>query len=411
MPAPSTLIERSGDLKGELVDFALQSRFSRALRQARRRRFGLALRVDEAEWANFLDWFILQERLPGGHTVVEHFVAEHPELPDEERALLLGWRDVVESIFEVKQREGEALVVVNLVDELTYRVRSNMGPAVFRQTPRRSFLGARLVPIADEWLLSGVLTVLPAESRVEVYRETSTFAAQHPELVFCNPEKLEQAWELQRQERRHFIDFFGADLVVLPGREVQERMRAYAEFRMHEVRDDAGTSAATHLQEKYGVASPRLDFLGPDDFGRAKTVGVICDGIEGLNFFVDFGQLEETFADPALAADRKHRQAVLEYLNDPSISPLPLRRLAARDPERASQVFQRVLQQPDFSWERDGEALLRRAKARYFERPPLPSVIPLGNPLARALTGAPDSGRTRPDYRPARRGKKKGRSR
>jgi hypothetical protein len=146
MPAPSTLIERSGErsgeLKGELVDFALQSRFSRALRQARRRRFGLALRVDEAEWTNFLDWFVLQERLPGGHTVVEHFVAEHPEVPDEERAMLLGWREVVESIFEVKQREGEALVVVNLVDELTYRVRSNMGPAVFRQMPRRSFLGA-----------------------------------------------------------------------------------------------------------------------------------------------------------------------------------------------------------------------------------------------------------------------------
>jgi hypothetical protein len=218
-----------------------------------------------------------------------------------------------------------------------------------------------------------MLTVLPAEGRAEVYRETSSFAAQHPELVFRNPEKLEQAWELQRQERRHF---FGADLVVLPGRELHERMRAYAEFRMHQVRDDAGASAANHLQEKYGVASPRLDLLGPADYSRAKTVGVICDEIEGLTFFVDFGQLEETFADPARAADRKHRQAVLEYLNDPSISPLPLRRLAARDPERASQVFQRVLRQPDFAWERDGEALLRRAKARYVEQPPLPSVIP-----------------------------------
>jgi Periplasmic binding protein-like domain len=33
------------------------------------------------------------------------------------------------------------------VDDLTYRVRSNMGTSVFRQMPRRSFLITRLVPV------------------------------------------------------------------------------------------------------------------------------------------------------------------------------------------------------------------------------------------------------------------------
>ncbi len=63
---------------------------------------------------------------------------------------------------------------------------------------------------------------------------------------------------------------------------------------------------------------------------------------------------------------------------------MPLRRLAARDPDRASRVFQQVLRQRDFSWERDGEALLRRYKASYFDQPVLPSVTPLSDRLSRA---------------------------
>jgi hypothetical protein len=365
MPSTSSLVARSGDLKGQLVDYALQPRFDRAFRRAQQRRFGSARTVVESERTNFIDWFVLQERLPDGRTVVQHFVDEHPPLSDQDRALLLGWRDVVEGLFEVKRREGETLLVENLVDELTYRVHSNSGTAVFRQMPRGSFIATRLVPVGDEWMLSGMTSVLPAETRADVYRETSAFAVQHPELVFRNPEKLERGWELQRLERRHFIAFFGADLVVLPGREVKER-----------ILDDEGQSAADRVREDLGAAPPPLDFPGPVDFSKAETVGVICDEVEGLNFFVNFGQLVELFADPALAAERKYGQALLEYLSDPSISPLPFRRLAAQDPERASQVFQRVLRQPGFSWERDGEALLRRYKTSFFEKPLLPASSP-----------------------------------
>jgi hypothetical protein len=145
-------------------------------------------------------------------------------------------------------------------------------------------------------------------------------------------------------------------------------MRAYAHFRMHEVRDAEGKSAAEHTRETYGVAPPALDFGLPPELCEAETVGVIYDEIEGLNFFLSFGLLEAAFADPELAAGRRHRQAVVGHLKDPSVSPLALRRLAERDPERASRVFQRALKQPSFLWERDGEALLRRHKTSYFMR-------------------------------------------
>jgi hypothetical protein len=339
MPISDDLIERSVDLKGELIAHIREPRFNRAFQRATEERFGRHPIVDEEEWANFIDWFILQERLPDGRTPLEHFVAEHPELSEEERTLLLSWHDVVEGIFEVKKRDGEALIVVNVIDEMTYRLRSNAGPDVFRQMPRGSFIGARVVPAGDEWLLSGVTSLLPSDAREEIYLSASELAMDLPELVFRNPEKLERAWELQRQERQHFIAFFGDDMVIIPGPEIDERMQAYYEYRMYEARDEEGKTAADHAREFYGVEPPLIDAPLPDDFRRAETIGVICDDIEGLNYYINFGKVAEIFANPALASERRGRQVVLTYLQDKSVSPLVFRRLAERDPARASEVF------------------------------------------------------------------------
>ena len=399
MPANSDpdLIARSGDLKGEIIEFALGPRFAKTLDKVLERHFGDAIVAPEEEFANVLDWFILQHRLPGDRRVVDHFVAVHPELPEAERAMLLGWRDVVEGIFEIQQqdRDGEALVVENLVDDLTYRVRSNMGARALRPMRPRSFLIARLVPVGDEWLLSGLSSLLPAAHRDAACEAALGLVARAPELVFRNPEKLEQAWAFQRRELQYFIDFFSADEVVLPGHELAERMRAFSHFRIHDARDDEGKTAADRAAEAYGADPPPLDFELPADLTAAKTVGMIYDEMEGLNYFVDFGLVAETFADPALAADRTHRQAVLRYLKDKDLTPLPLRRLARRDPARASQVFQRILKQRDFSWERDGETLLRRHKPGYFKQPVLPSITVLGERLARAQMAANEPPRKR----------------
>lgn len=72
-----------------------------------------------------------------------------------------------------------------------------MGRAVFARMRAGSFLIARPVPVGDEWLLSGVSSVLPARDRAEAYRWAAELAARHPALVFRNPAKLARGWELQ----------------------------------------------------------------------------------------------------------------------------------------------------------------------------------------------------------------------
>jgi hypothetical protein len=384
MPPSTELIERSGDLKRALLEFAHGSRFAGAFQKALLDHFGEATELDEEAFGNFLDAFVLQHRLADGRTVVDHFVAAHPELPEQERAMLRGWQDVVEGIFAIRGRDGDALLGDNLVDERVYRIHSNMGPAVFERMPSGAFLIARLVPVEDEWLLSGLSSILPAADRDEVYRLAAELAQQHPSLVFRNPAKLELAWQLQYDEQRSFVDFFGSDLIVVPGHEVAERLRAYHRFRLHEVRDAEGKSAADRSRETYGVVPEVPEIELPEEVAEAETVGLLFDEVDGLNFLIDFGQVEETFGHPALADEPNHREVVLSYLKDASISPRVLRRLADRDPQRATQVFRRVLQRPRFSWDRDGETLLRRHKAGYFAHPVLPSVTPVSDSLARA---------------------------
>ena len=164
------LIERSPDLKRDLLEFGRRPEFRVDAKRAIDDRLGEARERDVATSGNLADQFVLQYRLPDGGTVVELFVEAHSELPDDERRMLLGWRDVVEGIFEVERRDGEALIVENLLDELHYRVRSNLGSRVFAQMPPRSFLITRLAPVADEWLISGITHTLPASARAVAYK-------------------------------------------------------------------------------------------------------------------------------------------------------------------------------------------------------------------------------------------------
>jgi hypothetical protein len=255
-------------------------------------------------------------------------------------------------------------------------VRSNMGTSVFRQMPRRSFLITRLVPVGEEWMLSGPTSVLRPAEREVAYRLAVEMSMRTPEAVYRNPEKLARAWEIQRADRQRFIAFFGADLVVVPGGQAQERLNAFHEFS----RDEVLRATPGAARRGGGAAVPVVEL--PPDLVASETVALIYDEQDGLGFYAEFGLVEAAFADPDLARRRRYREQVLSYLHDDSVEPTVLRRLADRDPDKASVLFRRLLKRPRFDWARDGEALLRAAKAGYFTGVPRPRVSPLSERLA-----------------------------
>jgi hypothetical protein len=372
-----TLLDRAGELKRQLVEFSQQPRYARAFRAMQAEQGDNAEAWDETRFILLWDSFLLEHRLRNGRTVVEQFVDARPDLSPQDRQMLLGWRDVVSGVFEVQRRDGPALILVNLVDDLTYRARATAGTSVFRQMPKRSFLLTRLVAVGDEWMFSGPTTVLrrPAEREAAV-RLALEMSLRKPKAAFRNPEKLARAWELQREERQRFIRFFGADLVVVPGNQAQRRLDEYNAFSREEIlREQPGA-----VRRASSTPAPVMEL--PPEWVESETVAFIYDEDDGLEFLAEFGLVEEAFADPDLVRRRRHREQVLSYLHDDSVSPMVLRRLADRDPDKASVLFRRMLKRPRFDWVLDGEKLLRSAKPEHFSRPRLPAVTPVGERLA-----------------------------
>ena len=376
----ATVLARAGELKQMLVAFALQPRYERAFAKVLAEHDDAPTGWDEERMMNLCDYFILEHRLANGRTVVEQFVDAHPELPPAEREMLLGWRDVVQGPFEVQRRDGPALVVVSLVDELTYRVRSNMGTSILRRFPARSFLVTRLVAVGDVWMVSGPTTVLRRAQRDLAYQLAVELSLRMPEAIYRNPEKLATAWEIQRDHRERFVRHFGSDLVVVPGGEAQEQVDRFWQF----CRDDLTGAAPGAGRNRDGSAAPVAEL--PPELVAAETVALIYDEEDGLGFYADFGLVEAAFENPDLVRRRRYREMVLSYLHDDSVEPMVLRRLADRDPDKASTVFRRVLKRPRFAWATDGEALLRTCKPDYFDRPRLPQVAPLSDRLATYAT-------------------------
>ncbi|MDV9188493.1 hypothetical protein R6L23_09740 [Streptomyces sp. SR27] len=383
-PPLNDLIARSAELKKKLVAFAQSARFDRWLTPLLLEAAGPARQLDEGEAIRITDHFILRYRLPDGSTVVDRFVAGRKDLTAADREMLLGWRDPVEGVFEIQRKDGDAVILLNLVDDLEYRTYSNVGRAAFRRVSEGGFLHTCLVPVQSAgvaWLVSGAMESYPRSSATEIAQAALRLATHHPELVFRNAEKSEQGWQWMREDRTAFMDFCGGDELVLPPAEAEELLDGYYRHR-HE---GAVAGRPGHAR---GRRLPGLDlpfFELPRELADSDTVGVIYDQVDGLNFYADYGMLRDLFADPALTGRRQHQDLLRTYLREESITPLPIRRLAAAHPETADDVFRKLLRKPGFTWSEHGDALLRRRKPWYYESDPRPGVSVIGDRLSELL--------------------------
>jgi len=328
-----------------------------------------------------MDRFTLQHRLPNGKTVIDQFLAGRPGLTPADRELLRGWSDPVEGIFEVRGMDRDAMILLNLIDDLEYRTYSNMGPAALKPLPRGGFAHVRLVPIRpvpDAWLVSGAIAAYPKSKTAQITQVALNLAANHPKLVFRNPEKIDQGWEQMRADRAAFMDFFGGDELVLPPDQAEARLNTYYLRRQ----EAALTRRAGRRRPQNLPAVDKPAFEFPDDLADTCTIGMIFDEIDGLNFYPEYGMLRDLFANPALAADKRYADALRGYLASETIGPLPFHRLADAYPETVDEVFQKTLRQRGFSWSEHGESLLRRRKPWYYETEPRPGVSVIGARLS-----------------------------
>jgi hypothetical protein len=358
------LINRAGELKRELVAFAMSGRFQAAFRERVMKAFPDGVVTDENEFTNVIEEFLFHHRFTNGELVLERFVATRGDLSEADRALLLGWSDNVEGMFEIDdQYRDDGVIAFNHIDELTYQIRSNMGQRGIERLTRGSIMIGRVVPVGDDWMMSGGSAVVPPDQADRVLTGLPRLLTRHPAAVFRNPEKVAEGRRLQAEQRQAFIDLHGDDMIVVPGPDV--RAAVMAVFR--------------HVYEQRGDNSEPWTDPGlqlPAEIATADNVGVSYDARDGLGFYFNFAEAQQAFANPALVVRQRYRHIISGYLREAAVSPVPLRRLAESNPGNASLVFQKLLRKPGFSWSRDGEALLRKHKPQWYAEPPQPRVTP-----------------------------------
>ena len=385
-PQPSReLLDRCAELKQALVSYALNGPYVKELDAYRRaaeiaasRKEGMRRNLDEHETITTVDRFILQEKQADGRSVLEAFAAVHRPLAADERAMLLGWSDVVDGCFELARRDGISLLH-NLFDGLDYRAHTSAGS--FDDLAPGTFVLGRLVPLAPlagGWLVSGHLAVFDRTARQVVVAGAQRALSTQPGLMKRNPELLGIAWDMQAAARGSWIALHGPELLILPPEKAQEALRAhYQRLLETSVAREPGSAERAPL-----VPPEEAGFL-PDDVLGAADVALVYDEHEGLVVCAGVGRLAELFADPALAKDRARVAVLGEMLRDDSVPPVVFRHLARRNVAGAEAAFKALLGR-SFSWDRDSEKLLRRYKPAHFTAEPAPSY-PVFPPRLREL--------------------------
>lgn len=377
---PRKTLTRIGDIKAALIDFSRRSEFEEDFKAALNEQFGKPERPDsEEEWVTFQDRFILEYELEEGGTVAQRFVEHHENLmSDDVRQLILGWGDVIESLFEVKGRTNNSLRVKNLLNEREYEVFPTASMVNFQVEPG-DFLTARIVPAKGFHIFSGSVGIIRWDGsegqRAKIYKTAIDFQMKHPGLAFRdNEEKLQKSLESVRRHYEDFVGYFGSDEIFGTGKDIFHKYQGFFDYMALEKKDPkSGRTIASAYEKKTGKPyhSPTVDL--PEPVLRSQDVGMLCDPIEGISFLIDYRRFIDVFQYPEQYLGKEEtEELVLGYLESESISDVPFRRVAKKFPHNFNHIIAYYRDQKGFLSDHI-EDLMMEFKPGSFDK--LPGVV------------------------------------
>lgn len=375
-PDQRRLVDRAGDLKQRLVDFATSPPLERQLRAITREVTAAA--PDDRDpftlGVQAVERLLFEFAYDDGSTVLERFAARH-SLDPEDRALVERFADGVYGLFEVVEPGTETIRVRSSFDDLEYDVTATL-PGVLETIDAGSFVRGRILPVADVWILSGTHEILPPSSRPDVADVVMNTLLTHPHLTHGNPELKEAAVRQTEEQHERFVGLYGDEVVVRAS--ADEVGEAYA--RMLERPDHEPEVRARQRRMA-------LDMIADAPFDADRTVALFSHPAAGVSFCVGYGEVAAALVDSRLAEDPDRVQLVGDYLDDESIPPWVIERLVRDAGPAADHALQVVLGRPDFTWAAHGAALLEERKPSYVSQPILPPIAVMPS-LVREVHGS-----------------------
>lgn len=396
-PVSTDLLSRLADIKGALIDYSRQAQFRSALKTEMQQRFGDDCEPeDRIDWYNFQDRFVLEYKTASGQTIVDHFLKTyqkklHPDVAE----MVTTWKQVMEAIFEVKERFDRSLLMRNLINEVDYRVYKTDVNAPLPDFKKGDFLFGRIVPAFDFHIFSGALFGYSAEEnssmRKQVYADVAQLQLKNPKAAFRdNPEKLRQSRESSKHQYALFVEYFGADEVLGSGVELKEKLRAFFHYQLFERKDpETGLSRAQTYQNEHGRPINALQPTVPDVLMDQKDVALLCDPCETLTFLKDYALFLDIIRQPeAHLGGQAAEDTFMGYLESNTVSDVPFRRAAQRFPENFTSVVTYYAEKEGFS-ARTIDELMDEFKPWTADK--LPGIVSILDPEIEKCINSPEA--------------------
>lgn len=316
----------------------------------------------ESDVTHAIDAAIHETRFANGEHILDRFVANHDDLREDDAKLVLSWRDWLFGVFRVTSSDGSVADSINLVDGLEYRlVATEDSLEVKRALRRGGYIVSRIVPIENNWMISGEQQLLEKGDERLAYGLAGQLAQKSPRLFFRNPANLALAREQLQDEYRRFLADFGAPWIMGTWDVIQDHWRRFT---------------LAKADEEFKVRGEKLLGL-PSEMRNAETVGLIFDPEGGMFFLEDFGQFLAALNDPGRLSNPAIRSTVHGYLTEHGVAPRIFELVWQRRPAQLNSLLGALLGQSEFDWGRLGEDCLREHNPLFLDQPQYPGLLPL----------------------------------
>jgi hypothetical protein len=342
--APTDL-ERAERLKHQLVEFATSGILKDEYQRQHQLFFELSTPADEHEAESVLDWFLFDWFDEQGEGVIDYFLESREDLSEEDQDVLLDWQDSINSVFEIRSIAKNRIDLEELDGGESFAV-TTAKPLDETPFKRGQFIAARLLPLGDGFIFSGLQFIMPdRQSAMEALEMRRALEA------LDSPEAIENA---QREQVSAFCELFGCDELTVSSGELHLTLQKFQTFLFTQRRDpETGLTAAERFQQEFGreLNVPEMPPL-PIPLTSAGEVTILCDDFDGIVLLPDFSKFRRVFVSDDPDTDLPDWQELIwKYIKDPDIPIVAFERVAEQVPDRVEIIIRKLISDDAFSIE------------------------------------------------------------
>ena len=313
-----------------------------------------------------------------GKTILDLFLANHPDLTNADRQLILGWRKSFVGLLSIVQIWPDGLEIMNWLTAKHYRLQFTDLSA--QTATSRLKIGdviiAQISPILNlDWAILTPWIALGKLGKPKLAVAIGAFRQNYPHYLYSDaPEQLAASWQSVAVYHDRFVEFFGTDEITLTGKELEVRIGEFQTWMVTKQLDAAGidkSQSLTDLATKAGVAAADLQDLTttlgltdadaapaqttaigkmispkvelPPQLKSAAAIATLSHPHWGQMFLADYPRLKALLTPVVAEYAPADLKFIYKCLVDPLMNAFVWRRLAIAFPQQLDTALRQTL--------------------------------------------------------------------